>query len=44
MGLAICRRIIDEHCGDIFVESKTDKGTQFSVLLPVDRKENMNDG
>ena len=39
MGLAICRRIVDEHNGDILVKSEVDKGTRFSVLLPI-RKNN----
>lgn len=42
MGLAICRRIIDEHNGDILVKSEVNKGTRFSVLLPV-RRENIGD-
>ena len=37
MGLAICRRIVDDHDGEILVESKVRKGTTFSVLLPVNR-------
>jgi PAS domain S-box-containing protein len=35
MGLAICRRIIEEHKGDIFVESEEGVGTTFTVKLPV---------
>jgi len=35
MGLAICRRIIDQHSGDIEVESESGKGTNFSVILPI---------
>ena len=35
MGLAICRRIINEHKGDIMVESVPGKGTSFYVYLPI---------
>lgn len=35
MGLAICRRIINEHKGDILVESVPGKGTSFYVYLPI---------
>jgi PAS domain S-box-containing protein len=35
MGLAICRRIIDQHGGEIRVESEKGKGTHFTVILPV---------
>ena len=37
MGLAICRRIIDQHGGDIQVDSETGKGTCFFIFLPVDK-------
>jgi signal transduction histidine kinase len=32
-GLAFCKRIIEEHRGDIFVESELGKGTQFTIIL-----------
>jgi PAS domain S-box-containing protein len=35
MGLAICRRIIEEHNGELNVESREGKGTIFSLILPV---------
>ena len=41
MGLAICRRIINEHGGEITVESKVGKGTTFSVILPINKGENL---
>jgi len=35
MGLAICRRIVNDHDGEIVVESRKNEGTTFSVLLPL---------
>ncbi len=34
LGLAIVSKIIDEHGGQILVESEPDKGAVFRVLLP----------
>ena len=34
LGLAIVKRIVDEHSGQIEVESKEGKGTRFIVKLP----------
>ncbi|MBW2733800.1 MAG: response regulator [Deltaproteobacteria bacterium] len=34
MGLAICRQIVDEHGGEIQVESELGKGSCFRILLP----------
>lgn len=34
IGLALCRRIADNHKGSISVESVPDKGTEFTLLLP----------
>jgi signal transduction histidine kinase len=39
MGLAICRRIVDQHGGEIQVNSRVDQGTRFSVILPVKSQE-----
>ena len=39
MGLAICRRIIDQHGGDIQVESESGKGTRFLIILPILKEE-----
>lgn len=35
MGLPICERIIQNHGGEIRVESIVDKGTRFIITLPV---------
>lgn len=34
LGLALAKRIIEAHCGQIFVSSVQDKGTTFTILLP----------
>jgi signal transduction histidine kinase len=34
LGLPVTRSIIEEHQGDIRVESQPGKGTTFTVLLP----------
>ena len=38
-GLAISRRIVEEHGGFIEVQSAREKGSQFSVYLPLKRNE-----
>lgn len=35
LGLAITRRLIEENGGDISVESEPDRGTTFTISLPV---------
>jgi signal transduction histidine kinase len=35
LGLAIVKSIVDQHGGKISVESEVDKGTRFSVSLPI---------
>lgn len=34
VGLAICKKIVDNHHGFIFAESRSDHGAKFTVLLP----------
>jgi nitrogen fixation/metabolism regulation signal transduction histidine kinase len=38
LGLAITERIVREHGGEITVESKIDKGTVFTVTLPMKKQ------
>ncbi|MEK6264971.1 MAG: GAF domain-containing sensor histidine kinase, partial [Clostridium sp.] len=35
LGLAICKHIIEEHGGEIWVESEMEKGTDFSFSIPI---------
>jgi len=35
LGLSICQNIINEHNGNIVVESEIDKGTTFIITLPI---------
>lgn len=35
LGLAICKNIIEEHGGEIWVESEIGKGTDFSFSIPI---------
>jgi two-component system sensor histidine kinase KdpD len=38
MGLAIAREILRAHGGDILLESSTDRGTEFTAMLPMGQK------
>jgi signal transduction histidine kinase len=35
LGLAVCKKVIEQHGGEIRVQSKPSHGTTFSVFLPV---------
>jgi PAS domain S-box-containing protein len=37
-GLAICKRIVDAHGGKIAVESAPEKGTKFTITLPIEQE------
>jgi len=39
LGLAITRRLVEQHGGEIIVESNTDQGTVFNVSLKVKKEE-----
>jgi len=35
LGLSVCRKVIEQHGGEIQVQSKPQQGTTFSLFLPV---------
>jgi len=39
LGLPIMKQIIDEHKGDISIESERGRETSFSILLPARQSE-----
>ncbi|HTH38830.1 MAG TPA: ATP-binding protein, partial [Pyrinomonadaceae bacterium] len=38
LGLAVCYGIVTDHCGRLSVRSNIDKGTTFTINLPVGQK------
>jgi signal transduction histidine kinase len=41
LGLAIVRRIVEDHGGDIAVESSQEKGTCFTLTLALEQKQTL---
>lgn len=39
VGLALCRKIIDNHKGEIKIDSNLNKGTSITILLPIHQPE-----
>ena len=39
LGLSFCRRVVEEHGGEIKVKSDLHKGSIFSVILPIRQEE-----
>jgi signal transduction histidine kinase len=39
VGLAVCRKIVEQHHGSITVSSVVDEGTKFTILLPMKQPE-----
>jgi signal transduction histidine kinase len=37
-GLAICKRIVEAHGGTIIVKTALEKGTTFTVTIPIEAK------
>jgi signal transduction histidine kinase/CheY-like chemotaxis protein len=44
LGLAIVKAIAEQHGGDVSVESETDKGTCFTVTLPICNRNTAHEG
>ena len=35
LGLAVCKKVVEQHGGEIRVRSKPQQGATFSIVLPV---------
>jgi two-component system OmpR family sensor kinase len=42
LGLAIVKAIVEQHNGEVTVESKPDMGSCFTLTLPIMQKELLN--
>ncbi len=42
LGLSICYQIMQDHLGEILVESEVNKGATFTVVLPMDLDKRIN--
>ncbi len=42
LGLSICYQIMQDHMGDILLDSEVDKGTTITVILPMDLDNRIN--
>jgi two-component system sensor histidine kinase SenX3 len=38
VGLAMARHIVEDHSGEIRVESEPGRGSTFTILLPMEKK------
>ena len=39
LGLAVCRKITEDHEGEICVQSEEGKGTKVTIILPINEEE-----
>jgi light-regulated signal transduction histidine kinase (bacteriophytochrome) len=37
IGLALCKKIVENHHGEIFVKAKEGKGATFHIILPFEQ-------
>jgi two-component system CheB/CheR fusion protein len=42
IGLALCRRIVNNHGGEIYADSKENEGATFHVILPLEQPQEEN--